>query len=98
MTNEEALEILDTIPTIGEQVDALEMAIKALSKDVAKKPIIKPDGFGLTKTICPNCGLTIYDSDWYNKTKEMYHTRRCQGCGQLFTKLGRHLGEWEDEE
>ena len=32
MTNKEALEILDTIPTIGEQVDALEMAIKALEQ------------------------------------------------------------------
>lgn len=30
MTQEEALSILDTIPTIGRQVDALEMAIKAL--------------------------------------------------------------------
>ena len=30
MTREEALEILDTIPTIHEQVDALEMAIEAL--------------------------------------------------------------------
>lgn len=30
MTREEALEILDTIPTISEQVDALEMAIEAL--------------------------------------------------------------------
>ncbi len=32
MTNKEALEILDTILTIGEQVDALEMAIKALEQ------------------------------------------------------------------
>ena len=32
MTNEEALKILDTIPTISEQVDALEMAIKALQQ------------------------------------------------------------------
>ena len=30
MTRDEALQILDTIPTISEQVDALEMAIKAL--------------------------------------------------------------------
>ena len=30
MTRKEALQILDTIPTIGDQVDALEMAIKAL--------------------------------------------------------------------
>ena len=33
MTREEALQILDTIPTIGEQVDALEMAIKALEQE-----------------------------------------------------------------
>lgn len=33
MTKEEALQILDTIPTISEQVDALEMAIKALSQE-----------------------------------------------------------------
>lgn len=30
MTIKEALEYLDTIPTIGEQVDALEMAVKSL--------------------------------------------------------------------
>lgn len=33
MTREEALTILDTIPTIGEQVDALEMAIETLEKE-----------------------------------------------------------------
>ena len=34
MTREEALQILDTIPTIGEQVDALELAIKALEQEL----------------------------------------------------------------
>ena len=33
MTREEALKVLDTIPTIGEQVDALEMAIRALENE-----------------------------------------------------------------
>lgn len=33
MTREEAIKWLNTIPTIGEQVDALEMAIKALEKE-----------------------------------------------------------------
>ena len=33
MTREETLKVLDTIPTIGEQVDALEMAIKALERE-----------------------------------------------------------------
>ena len=37
MTREEALQILDTIPTIGEQVDALEMAIEALSAEPCDK-------------------------------------------------------------
>ena len=32
MTKEEALKVLDTIPTIGEQVDALEIAIRALEE------------------------------------------------------------------
>ena len=36
MTREEALEILDTIPTIGEQVDALEIAIEALQADTVE--------------------------------------------------------------
>jgi len=36
MTREEALEVLDTIPTIGDQVDALEMAIKALEVDLVR--------------------------------------------------------------
>lgn len=48
MTKEEALKILDTIPTIGDQVDALEMAIKALEEQLDKiilhndKVIIEP--------------------------------------------------------
>ena len=39
MTNEEALKILDTIPTIGDQVDALEMAIKALEQDTVSRAV-----------------------------------------------------------
>jgi len=34
MTKEEALRILDTIPTKGDEVDALEMAISALEQSV----------------------------------------------------------------
>lgn len=39
MTREEALKVLDTIPTIGEQVDALEMAIKALEQEPCEDAI-----------------------------------------------------------
>lgn len=35
MTREYALKVLDTIPTIGDQVDALEMAISALEHEDA---------------------------------------------------------------
>lgn len=34
MTKQEALEILDWIPTKGDEVDAMEMAIEALARDV----------------------------------------------------------------
>lgn len=40
MKREEALQILDTIPTISEQVDALEMAIQALSQEQKIKAIV----------------------------------------------------------
>lgn len=51
MTREEALERLDRIPTIGEQVDALEMAIEALKGGDAemnevKSPYMQPSPNG----------------------------------------------------
>ena len=41
MTREEALKILDTIPTISEQVDALDMAIKALEQEPCEDATLK---------------------------------------------------------
>lgn len=44
MTIDEALKILDNIPTIGEQVDALEMAIETMRKYQQIQKIIEyPD-------------------------------------------------------
>lgn len=43
MTKDEALQILDTIPTISEQVDALEMAIKALEQQTCEDAISRKD-------------------------------------------------------
>ena len=56
MTREEALQILDTIPTIGEQVDALEMAIEALEQ--SPQFIIKSDGTIEQIKDCNNCILS----------------------------------------
>ena len=60
MTREEALQILDTIPTIGEQVDALEMAIKALENQ--PKFIIHSDGT-IEQIIEPSI-KDIYNKGW----------------------------------
>lgn len=36
MTKQEAIEILDWIPTKGDEVDAMEMAIEALRNDIVR--------------------------------------------------------------
>ena len=99
MTITEAIAWLNTddFESVGYN-KAIEMAIKALEKDIPKKPISKPDGFGLIIKLCPNCGTLVYDPDWTISTKKVYFTRRCQKCGQLFTKLGKYFGTWEDDE
>ena len=51
MTKEEALKILDWIPTKGDEVDALEMAIEALEK----KPVIVIQLDGLMKRDTMDC-------------------------------------------
>lgn len=73
MSREEALQILDTIPTIGEQVDALEMAISALNslEEVYAKGY--NDGFTQAEINFENdkalsqepCDLLIIKSDIY---------------------------------
>lgn len=106
MTNEEARKIiydqwqafLENYIDYGGISEAYKMAIKSLEKDIPKKPISKPDGFGLIIKLCPNCETPVYDPDWTISTKKVYFTRRCQNCGQLFTKLGKYIGTWEDDE
>ena len=66
MTREEALAILDTIPTIGEQVDALEMAIEALEGNTASetdvlRKIQQECNQNLTCTGCRFQGIDEYD-------------------------------------
>ena len=75
MSEEEALQILDTIPTIGNQVDALEMAIDALEKQRPMEP--GPDELGIfvwdpVITPCGNCGMGLTDRMW----------DFCPWCGQ----------------
>lgn len=64
MTKEEALRILDTIPTIGDQVDALEMAIEALEQKV--DTLTETDDISRQGAIDAiyNANFQIYDGDW----------------------------------
>ena len=74
MTIEEAIEILDTIPTIGEQVDALEMAIKALQNQ--PRFIIHSDGT-MEQIIEPSI-KDIYNKGWEDGAKAAaYHYELC---------------------
>ena len=72
MTREEALAILDTIPTISEQVDALEMAIEALQERKTGK--WKRDEYGILH--CSNCNTYVTDAEFDNHTM-----RFCFWCG-----------------
>lgn len=75
MTREEALQILDTIPTIGEQVDALEMAIKALENQ--PKFIIHSDGT-IEQIIEPSI-KDIYNKGWKDGAEATaYHVELCE--------------------
>ena len=73
MTREEALKVLDTIPTIGEQVDALEMAIKALEQQPSREwKEIYAESEGSNSWIefkCPHCGhsygMESGEYDWH---------------------------------
>lgn len=57
MTREEALQILDTIPTISEQVDALEMAIQALSQEPCDDAISRQAVIELCKNVIDKSDL-----------------------------------------
>ena len=72
MTREEALKILDTIPTIGEQVDALEMAIKALEQQKTGKWLTLENGNPYWRR-CSECDAHRRMIDYF----EHY----CPSCG-----------------
>ena len=68
MTREEALQILDTIPTIGEQVDALEMAISALEQQPCDDEYIKVPKKALKYR---TAGMVAYNTEWLKKHWQM---------------------------
>ena len=82
MTNEEAIAILDTIPTIGEQVDALEMAIEALEQKQKWIPVSEE---------LPN-DLEPVNITWVNHNPESYYANIKD---KPFTATGIYFnGQW----
>lgn len=69
--------------TPQEAIEAADLAIKALEKQIPKKPIIATNMMTKEKGICcPNC------ETWYNRFYE--NKKYCMECGQRL--------KWSDEE
>lgn len=76
------------------KVEAIDMAIKALEKQIAKQPRYKSE-YGQHTVYCPNCNSQLFDVDWNRSTQEKYHRSLCICCGQRFTKPTKTLGYWD---
>ncbi len=78
--------------TRGEHEEALEMGIKALEKQIAKKPYLEGDGYAdgnlvYDTWICPNCE-THYEVDYDDYDY-------CPNCGQ---KIDKSVFDWGNED
>lgn len=82
MTEQEAKEILLQIAYDGEypmgSTDAFGMAIKALEKQIPKKPIVTGEFCSYKIYCCPCCREELYeDTEWGNM-----EFAYCTDCGQ----------------
>lgn len=86
MTKEEALKILDTIPTISEQVDALEMAIEALEQEPCEDAISRQAVIDSLHSKFADG----FDSDrWWNSMSVLYAINKVPSVSTKKT------GRWE---
>ena len=94
MTESEAIKELHKIRHRGgiiqkKRADALDVAIQALEKQMAKKPIMKQYFEDLEDEClcCPTCGEILTDRIPADNKTFYFH---CMNCGQKF--------DWSDEE
>lgn len=93
MTESEAIKELQQYVGLPFEMDALEeaakMAIQALEKQIAKKPIMKPyfDDMEEEYLCCPTCGEILTDRIPMDNKDFYFH---CLNCGQKFN--------WESDE
>ena len=83
--------------TTQEEQSALREAMKAVRKDIKMPICFVYDGLGGTPYVCPTCGGTLYDSDWYDSTKREYHHNRCVHCGQSIDWKPETIYEYKGE-
>lgn len=70
MTNEEEIKILDGIGIYSyKEYTAARMAIKAIEKQIPKKPVIEEYFYGEIRD-CPSCGIELKPCNY------------CPKCGQ----------------
>ena len=90
MTESEAIKELHAIRPRGgiipqKRAEAIDVAIKALEKQIPKKPpVVNRPSIFIKVPVCPNCSTSKRYQPLYVKTKY------CSNCGQ---KL-----DWSDEE
>ena len=89
MKFKERLAIDDYKEQIPEYYEAMKLAIKALEKQIPKKPIMKPyfDDMEEEYLCCPTCGEALTDRIPMDNKDFYFH---CFNCGQKF--------DWSDEE
>lgn len=80
---------------IQKRIAAEISALPTIDKDVKKPICFVYDGLGGTPYVCPTCGGTLYDSDWYDSTKREYHHNRCVHCGQSIEWEPEHMSEYK---
>lgn len=93
MTNEEAIELLQNVAWLGSDngtyvYEALEMAIKALEKQIPKKAV-KSNMFHEIG-FCPNCNEPIRSRTCFKSTVGKIYISWCSECGQAV--------DWREEE
>jgi predicted SprT family Zn-dependent metalloprotease len=98
MTNEEAIERLKNGAPFSEIYDkkweeALDMAIKALEKDIEKEPVQTHVRYGMGYEyhdyFCPTCDELLAPEPKGNRWKEEGGWSRCRNCGQKIKWEGK---------
>lgn len=81
MTESEAIKILNTFPEEDEMYDTAQLAINALEKQIANKPIMKPycEDMEEEYLCCPTCGEILTDRIPMDNKDFYFH---CLNCGQ----------------